>query len=112
MIKASIWQSADGVYLGYEIFGHAGFAEEGTDIICSAVSALAINTVNSISTFTNLKPSTRESHGHLQVEIAVSEADPDQLDKTQLLLGSLKLGLESIQTSYGSKYLQVRTIQK
>ena len=27
--------------------GHAGYAEEGQDIVCAAVSALVINTVNS-----------------------------------------------------------------
>ena len=33
--------------------GHAGYAEEGQDIVCAAVSALIINTVNSLETFTD-----------------------------------------------------------
>ena len=32
--------------------GHAGYAEEGQDIICAAVSALIISTVNSLETLT------------------------------------------------------------
>ena len=28
---------------GYKVSGHAGFAEEGSDIVCSAVSALTAN---------------------------------------------------------------------
>ena len=32
--------------------GHAGYAEEGQDIICAAVSALIVNTVNSVETLT------------------------------------------------------------
>ena len=32
--------------------GHAGFAKRGKDIVCSAVSVLLINTVNSIKCFT------------------------------------------------------------
>ena len=34
------------------IKGHAGYAEEGYDIICAAVSALTVNTINSIEQFT------------------------------------------------------------
>ena len=39
----------------YEEFiskGHAGYAEEGQEIICAAVSALVINTVNSLEQLT------------------------------------------------------------
>ncbi len=32
--------------------GHAGYADEGEDIICAAVSALALNFFNSVETFT------------------------------------------------------------
>lgn len=38
---------------GFDISGHAGLADSGYDIICSAVSALAINTVNSIENLTD-----------------------------------------------------------
>ena len=32
--------------------GHAGYAEPGQDIVCAAVSALVINTINAIEAFT------------------------------------------------------------
>ncbi len=34
---------------------HAGYAEEGQDIVCAAVSVLMINTVNSLDAFTDDK---------------------------------------------------------
>ncbi|MFR1298730.1 MAG: ribosomal-processing cysteine protease Prp [Blautia massiliensis (ex Durand et al. 2017)] len=40
----------------YEEFiskGHAGYAEAGQDIVCAAVSALIITTVNSLEKFTD-----------------------------------------------------------
>ena len=41
-----------GNYLEFESKGHAGYAEEGHDIVCAAVSVLVINTVNSFEAFT------------------------------------------------------------
>ena len=40
---------------GFKLSGHAGFAEEGSDIVCSAVSMLVINTINCIEEFTEEK---------------------------------------------------------
>ena len=41
-----------GSYLDFLSKGHAGYAEEGQDIVCAAVSALIITTVNSLEKFT------------------------------------------------------------
>ncbi|MFR2781914.1 MAG: ribosomal-processing cysteine protease Prp [Clostridium sp.] len=56
MIQATVLKdsrdSGNVLYRGIVIEGHAGYAEEGEDIICAAVSALAINFYNSVETFT------------------------------------------------------------
>ena len=39
------------VVVGFEISGHAGSAEYGSDIVCASVSVLAINTQNAIEKF-------------------------------------------------------------
>ena len=36
----------DNTYTGFRIEGHAGYADEGEDIICAGISVLAINFVN------------------------------------------------------------------
>ncbi len=36
-----------------KILGHSGFAEYGRDIVCSAISAIVITSVNAILTFDN-----------------------------------------------------------
>ena len=51
MICITVTES-DGEYISVESNGHAGYAEEGQDIICAAVSALIVNTVNSVETLT------------------------------------------------------------
>ena len=56
MIKATVFKnstdSGNAVYTGIVMEGHAGYADEGEDIICAAVSALALNFFNSVEAFT------------------------------------------------------------
>ena len=47
MITVNMIKQADKL-CGYDINGHAEYAEPGEDIICAAISVLAINTANSI----------------------------------------------------------------
>ena len=52
MTYITFYQDSDGVVTGFDTSGHAGYAKQGEDIICAAISALVINAVNSIEEFT------------------------------------------------------------
>ena len=93
----------DGNMVGFSLSGHAGYAEEGMDIVCSAVSALTINTVNSIEAFTEdpmIVEEAGEEGGYLRF---VLTDVPSQ--QARLLLKSLGLGLKAIEETYGSQHL-------
>ena len=47
MIKFTFFKR-DGIYYGFEEKGHAGYAEAGSDIVCSAVSAMTMLIINAI----------------------------------------------------------------
>lgn len=82
--------------------GHAGYAEAGEDIVCSAVSFLLINTANSIEKFTDSFLGSDEDDGVLSLVLK------DDLDeKALVLLDSLILGLTTVQNEYGNEYLVV-----
>jgi len=49
MTDIIIRKNSDGDICGFEMDGHAGFAEYGQDIVCAALSMLSINTINSIA---------------------------------------------------------------
>ena len=51
MITITILQDHDRCSGISTVIGHSGYAEAGSDIICAGVSALVINTINSIETF-------------------------------------------------------------
>jgi len=109
MIKATIIKSSEGRYKGFDIEGHAGFAKYGSDVVCAAVSMLAINTVNSIEKFTSDKFTVDENEkkGLISFRFTSDEISPSAI----LLVDSLVLGLTGAAEEYGD-YLSVKTISK
>ena len=90
-------------YISFTSKGHAGYAEEGYDIICAAVSALVINTVNSLDQLTKDHIEAEESDGF----VSFTFTDPISEGGT-LLMDSLVLGLTEIEHSYSKRYLKVK----
>ena len=103
MIRFKVSKS-DGHYTGFICEGHAGYAEEGQDIICSAVSALTINTVNSIDALTEDAFSVEQSEDGGYLKLMLTEIPSD---RTVLLMDSLVLGMKNILEAYGEDYLSV-----
>lgn len=110
MIRAEFYMDRHQHLYGYCVDGHAGFGEEGYDIICAAVSSLALNTANSIEVLAHQAVETEVHDGHLLV-IVPSIKDGKECREAELLIASLRLGLESIRDSYGSKYLTLSNNQ-
>ena len=48
MTTITFSKNQDGSYLGFDCFGHAGYAQAGDDIVCAGISALVINMINSL----------------------------------------------------------------
>jgi uncharacterized protein YsxB (DUF464 family) len=103
MIKVWVYRNEDGKMNGFKCSGHAGFAESGQDIICSAVSALVINAMNSIESFTSdtFNYKENEKTGLIDFKI-ISELS----NESSLLLNSLLLGLKGIEEDYGQEYIK------
>lgn len=52
---------------GLTVYGHAGYAEIGNDIICAAVSALTQGLVHSLKALTNDEISYHIADGHIDM---------------------------------------------
>ena len=95
----------DNTYFGFQLTGHAEYAEPGEDILCSAVSALAINTVNSIEELTSdhlIADVKNGKNGYLRAKVRgeVSQA-------SHILIKSLQIGLCEIYREYGDEYIRI-----
>lgn len=100
MITATVTKDTNGIYKGFKIKGHALFEDAGKDIVCSAVSILTINTVNSIEAFTDCDFDCDSSKGINVIFKSVPN------DKVTLLMDSMVLGLKGISSNY-SDYLRL-----
>lgn len=108
MIKVSIYKTSDGLINGFKLSGHAGYSEYGSDIVCAAVSALVINTINSIEMFTSDKFSLNQDENEGIIEFHVISPVSES---SGLLLSSLALGLEGIAKEYTDKYIKVSQVK-
>ncbi len=96
MIRAEFYKDArDGRLIGFSCIGHAGFADSGRDIVCSAVSALTLSCVNSVTELTEDHATVSESDGELSCMV-----DAPVGPESELLLRSLQLALTTIAEDY------------
>lgn len=105
MINITLFTDASGKRIGVEANGHAGYAKRGSDIVCSAVSALTINLVNSLAELTKQHfDSEADENGRIRI-LFREETTAEAL----LLLDSYMLGVRRIQSDYGKQYLRIKT---
>ena len=92
MTKVTIYKNVKNECVGFKALGHAGYAEEGEDIVCAAISILTINTMNAIETFTNSDVflDTDEELGLIEYKI------DKPTKETSLLLDTMVLGLKTM----------------
>ena len=104
MICVTVVQTKDKQIRAFQVAGHAGYAESGQDIVCSAVSALTITTINSLEAFTSqsFEINQDEEDGVITVNF-LEDLEHD----AALLMNSLILGLKSIENEYNNEYIHV-----
>lgn len=93
----------DGSIVSFSVSGHSGYAESGEDIVCSAVSALSINTVNSLEAIAQETFEFEEDEdGYLSVEF-----DHKPSRDAEVLLRAFELGIEGVIDSYGNEFVSL-----
>ncbi|MBR6399876.1 MAG: ribosomal-processing cysteine protease Prp [Firmicutes bacterium] len=100
-IKAKIFKK-NGLIYGFDIKDH------GDPIVCSGVSVLTMNTVNSLEALLGVEPYA-EIDDSGEIYFTVSEYRDD---KVQLLLKTLELGLRSIEEEYSDDIKVSEEVQR
>ena len=68
MTKVEIFRK-NGSIVGYKANGHSGYSEQGSDIICSAISTSMQMTLAGIQEVLKLKPKFKLNDGFLDVDL-------------------------------------------
>lgn len=96
MINITLYHSQDGACSGFNIKGHAGYAQNGSDIVCAAVSSSAYLVANTIIEVMGVKADASvDENGEMTVLIP-----KDSASKTKDILLGFKLHVEELQKQY------------
>ena len=62
--------------VGFRITGHSGYSDEGSDIVCAAVSSAAYMTANTVTDVLGLSPELRVDDGDMLLRLkTMTDAD-------------------------------------
>ena len=94
MIKIRFTHS-DGNLVAFSLSGHSGFAEQGEDIVCAAVSSAAYMTANTLTEIMGLDPDISLSDGKMSVKLSSAETL-----KAQDILRGFSLHMDELSKQY------------
>lgn len=86
---------SDDIICGFEISGHSDFAEEGSDIVCAAISSAAYMTANTITEVLHINAQVTEDDGLMKIRMS-----PNDALKACDILSGLKLHLTALSEQY------------
>ena len=79
---------------GFEIKGHAMFAESGNDVVCAAVSSAAYMAANTLTEIIGAKADANAQDGMMRVILGQSD------EQTETVLRGLELHLTELSKQY------------
>ncbi|HHZ02734.1 MAG TPA: ribosomal-processing cysteine protease Prp [Tissierellia bacterium] len=105
MIRVTIYKTKDEI-TGFMVEGHSGYAEEGYDIVCSAVSILSYTALNSLNLVAGIAPDnidySVDELGLMRVKTSENN------DKTDVIYRSFMIGIDLLLEDYGD-YITLRS---
>lgn len=97
-----IFTVESGVITGFSLSGHADYSEQGSDIVCAAVSSAAYMTANTITEILSLPCRQTVDDGLMQISLSKQDAEMAQ----EILAGFL-LHLNALSEEY-SDFIQLK----
>jgi len=103
MTKVEIFRK-NGNIIGYKASGHSGYSEQGSDIICSAISTSLQITLIGIQEVLKLKVDFKINDGFLDVDL--KNISQDKLTQTNILTEAMAIFLKELTKQY-PKYIRL-----
>lgn len=106
MITVTLYKKNNKI-MAFELSGHANSGPYGYDLVCAGVSAVSFGAVNAITQLCDMDLIIEQGNegGYLHVSLPTS-MESGTMEKTQLLLRSMVISLETIEREY-SKFIKI-----
>lgn len=101
MITVTFFKSGN-VLIGFEVCGHSDYSEEGSDIVCAAVSSAVYMAANTITDVQHICAEVTADDGFMSLKLSESGA----VKARDVILG-LQLHLNALTEQY-NKYIKVK----
>lgn len=92
--------------LGFKAEGHSGYSEEGTDIVCSAISTATQLTVVGLEDVLGLRLNLRKDDKKALLECKLASKEVE-IEKAQSFFMALEISLKRIEQDF-KKYMEVK----
>ncbi|MBQ8001593.1 MAG: ribosomal-processing cysteine protease Prp [Ruminococcus sp.] len=87
--------TSEELIIGFELKGHSDYAEEGSDIVCAAVSSAAYMTANTITDILCLEAEATADDGYMMMRLSSQDAL-----KAQDILRGFELHMKELSQQY------------
>ena len=108
MIRVQIVKAGNHIS-GFQISGHAGYAQHGQDIVCAAASFLAITVVNSLELQLGKEGTVKSEDGYLYYRLPQGLTE-QELETAQIILRTLVTGYQNLKEEY-PKYISIQNLR-
>ena len=104
MIRIDIFRNNKDMIVAYKVDGHAGYGEEGNDIVCSAVSMITQAPIYGLKYHLKceFEQKVDQENGAFSISL---RCEPNEV--TQGIFVTMLYGLQSIERQY-SKYVRIK----
>ena len=99
MIKIIIYKAHEGEIKGFKVTGHSGYAVQGKDIVCSAVSVLAQTALLGLLKVAEAEVSYKLDEGYLKCRLVGTGSEKKRI-MCAAILETMYEGFKSINESY------------
>ena len=93
MIKVTLFKKGE-LITGFEVSGHSGYAEEGSDIICSSVSSVAYMVANTVTEVIGIRAAITLDDGYMKF---IPEKNSEEL---QILFKGMAIHFNALAQQY------------
>ena len=104
MIRCEFFTEDDRI-TGFTVFGHSGYGEAGTDIVCAAISAVVTMAESTINDVCGAKAKVRVKEEDARITLTLPTSG-DEEDAVQAVLAGMLITLCGIRDDYPD-YIEV-----
>lgn len=108
MIEITLWQNQDQEMTKFLVQGHSAYGKKGWDIVCSAVSALTLATVNGLTDYVKLTVDLEVKDGYVSCQLP-HQMEEEQKIQAQAILNVMDLAFQNIENQY-QEYIGIERI--